>query len=196
MIAEDHGQFGTEADGHNNRCGTDDVRQYVGQPASDPRCSTGQQRKEDGTNAVDISSSIDLAPTSRCLFRSHERRSPFDLGGPWCMLGQRAGEAKIGNPDTPILTEEKIRWLQIAMNDSHGVGMFECTARFDAPLDGILHGDTSCLDNVIQIGTVHEVHDDEIRTSRGPTQAPVRDDTRVMQFGDGSRLAARGTPHR
>jgi hypothetical protein len=43
--------------------------------------------------------------------------------------------------------------------------------------------------DLIEVGTVHEVHDDEIRTSRGPAQPADRDNTWMIQLGNYLGLA-------
>jgi hypothetical protein len=56
------------------------------------------------------------------------------------MLGVRAREAEVGDADAPILSQQKISGLEIAVNDALRVRMFEGKARLNGPGDGLICG--------------------------------------------------------
>ena len=81
------------------------------------------------------------------------------------------------------------------MDDPLLMRMLERIASLHHPTDGLFLGDDSIAGEQGQVGTDDEVHDDEIRASRGATEPLGPDDVRMTQPGDRAGLADESPDH-
>ena len=142
---------------------------------------------EDGRHAKEIGHGRELARPER-FRREVAGRSESPRQVPR-VPNDRTGDAEVGHLHGAIAAEEDIRGLDIAMNDSGSVRGFEPPADLDDQRHRLLdpqHADST--EEIFEAHAVDELHGDERRVAR-VLDVVDGDDVRVVELGDGDRLA-------
>jgi hypothetical protein len=142
----------------------EDAREHLAQVRAAVRRPAREQRVERRSGRVHVAALVDLAALD--LFRRGvDRRA--EEGSRLRQLHvrvERARESEVADLDVPVLGDEAVRGLDVAVQHARAVRRVEPLQQLDRPAHGLAHRDArALLDHLLERLSAHELHRDRGR---------------------------------
>ena len=108
----------------------------IGEAGAAERRPAGQHLVQDDAEGVEVRARVDLAP-QRLLGRHVLAGAEHAAGLGQARLLERAGDAEVGHADAPVVADQDVAGLQVAVDAAAGVGGGEAVRDLDRDRQGV-----------------------------------------------------------
>ena len=112
------------------------------------------------------------------------------MGSEVCDAGfglREFGQAEVQNLDSPVFGDEKIFWLEVAMNDSFFMGRGQAMRDLQSIVESLAHGERSAAQTLAQ-GLALEQFGDDVRRALVRADVEYRQNVGMIQGSGGQSL--------
>jgi len=153
------------------------------------RALAGEHLVEHDAEGVDVGARIGLAGVllgGHVVGGAHDDIGPGEAAGG---TGGGAGEAEVGELGAPILGEEDIGGLDVAVDDALAVRELQGIANLAGDGEGLLGIESGPAQDAAEVGAVHVFHDEIEVALAGLAEVVHGDDAAMLELGEGAGFA-------